>query len=136
MVIRKPQRPQSLTSLLHEYGEPTKLTRIFQSIPSGYLARHYLHWDKLRYMQPPKGLTSKEWWFALKVQRLGQLRPVPLVDTGGDPFRFFVPDLVHEELHDIDCGAGGSLRVPEPINNPQTRDQYLLRSLMEEAITY
>ena len=135
MVIRKPQKSPSLTSLLQEYGEPSKLTRIFQSIPSGYMARHYLHWDKLRYLQPPKGLTPKEWWFALKVQRMGQLRPVPLLDKRDHSFRFFVPDLVHEELHNIDCGAGGALRVPEPINNPQTRDQYLVRSLIEEAIT-
>lgn len=135
MVIRKPQKPPSLENLLKEFGEPSKLTRIFQAMPSEYLARHYLHWDKLRYLQPPKGLTPKEWWFALKVQRMGQLRLMPLLDKDNDPFRFFVPDLVQEELHNIDCGAGGSLRVPEPINNPQTRDQYLIRSLMEEAIT-
>jgi Fic family protein len=39
------------------------------------------------------------------------------------------------ELHQIDVGAGRSLGVPEPITNPQTRDHYLIRSLIEEAIT-
>jgi Fic family protein len=43
--------------------------------------------------------------------------------------------MVQEELHEIDVGAGGSLGVPEPITNPQTRDRYLIRSLIEEAIT-
>ncbi len=135
MVIRKPQKPPSLKDLLKEFGEPLNLAKIFQTMPSEYMARHYLHWDKLRYMQPPKGLSVKEWWLALKIQRMGQFRPLPLLDRDDEAFRFFVPDLVQEELHNIDCGAGGSLRVPEPINNPQTRDQYLIRSLMEEAIT-
>src|SRR5437773_5756577 len=32
-------------------------------------------------------------------------------------------------------GAGTAIGVPEPITNPQTKDKYLIRSLMEEAIT-
>jgi len=135
MVIRKPQIPPPLSNLFKEFGHPDKLTKLLMSVPSEYMARHYLHWDKLRYLKPPKGLSVQEWWLALKLQRLGQLRQIPLGDRVGEFFRFFVPDLVLEELHNIDCGAGGSLRVPEPINNPQTRDQYLIRSLMEEAIT-
>src|SRR5258708_5197659 len=38
-------------------------------------------------------------------------------------------------VHQIDVGAGHSLGLPEPITNPQTRDHYLVRSLIEEAIT-
>jgi Fic family protein len=124
-----------MKSLLERFGQQEKLTQILMAAPSEYMARHYPHWDKLRYLKPPKGLSAEEWWLALKIQRLGQWRFVPLKDRRGRPFRFFVPDLVQEELHNIDCGAGGSLQVPEPINNPQTRDQYLIRSLMEEAIT-
>ena len=135
MVIRKPQIPPPMSNLLKEFGQTERLTKILMAVPSEYMARHYLHWDKLRYLKPPKGLTVQEWWLALKMQRFGQLRAIPLGDRVGEYFRFFVPDLVLEELHNIDCGAGGSLQVPEPINNPQTRDQYLIRSLMEEAIT-
>lgn len=135
MAIRKPQIPPSMSDLLKQFGQPEKLTKILMAVPSEYMARHYLHWDKLRYLKPPRGLSVQEWWLAVKMQRFGQLRPIPLGDRVGEFFRFFVPDLVLEELHNIDCGAGGSLRVPEPINNPQTRDQYLIRSLMEEAIT-
>jgi Fic family protein len=135
MLIRKPQIPPPVSSLLKEFGRPEKMTKILMAVPSEYMARHYLHWDKLRHLKPPKGLTVQEWWLALKMQRFGQLRAIPLGDRVGEYFRFFVPDLVLEELHNIDCGAGGSLQVPEPINNPQTRDQYLVRSLMEEAIT-
>lgn len=99
------------------------------------VSRHYVHWDRLRQYPPPPGHTNEELWLALKLQRMGLLKPILLRDRHGRPFRFCVPELVQEELHRIDVGAGGSIGVPEPIMNPQTRDQYLIRSLMEEAIT-
>lgn len=95
----------------------------------------YPHWDKLRHLSPPAGFTLEDWWFAIKLQRTAASKPVPLLDKQGRPFRFCVPDLVQAEFHEIDVGAGGSLGVPEPITNPQTRDRYLIRSLIEEAIT-
>ena len=98
-------------------------------------ADDYLHWDKLRHLTPPGGLTAEEWWLGIKVRRQGLLKPLPLLDKAGQPFRFGVPDLVQAELHDIDVGAGRSIGIPEPITNPQTRDKYLIRSLIEEAIT-
>jgi Fic family protein len=42
---------------------------------------------------------------------------------------------VQENLHRIDVGGGAAVGTPEPITNPQTKDKYLIRSLMEEAIT-
>jgi Fic family protein len=98
-------------------------------------SEHYLHWEKLRHYPPPEGLTLEEWWLAIKLQRNGVLKPIPLNDKQGKPFRFCTPDLVQQELHAIDVGAGRSIGIPEPITNPQTRDRYLIRSLMEEAIT-
>jgi Fic family protein len=38
-------------------------------------------------------------------------------------------------LHEIDLGAGGNIGMPDPIANPQTRSQYVMRSLFQEAIT-
>jgi len=98
-------------------------------------AGHYLHWDQLRRYPPPDGLTSEEWWLGVKMQRLGASRAIQLSDSNRTPFTFCVPDLVLEKLHDIDCGSGATINIPSPITNPQTRDQYLIRSLMEEAIT-
>lgn len=96
---------------------------------------HYLHWDKLRRLKPPAGFTVEDMWLGAKFQRMGYLKPVPLNDKEGNPFKFGIPDLVQKELHAIDVGAGRSIGIPEPITNPQTRDRYLIRSLMEEAIT-
>jgi Fic family protein len=94
----------------------------------------YPHWDRLRRLTPPSGITVEEWWLTIKLRRDGLLKAIPLADPKGRPFRFGVPDLVQAELHDIDVGAGRSLGIPEPIANPQTRDRYLIRSLIEEAI--
>ena len=96
--------------------------------------RHYLHWEKLRHHKV-EGFTAEELWSAAKFQRMGTLRPIPLKDTKGNSFRFSVPELVSELLHKVDMGAGATIGVPEPITNPQTKKQYLIRSLMEEAIT-
>src|SRR5690606_12089928 len=56
-------------------------------------------------------------------------------DLDGNHFVFSVPDGITESLHRIDLDAGGMVSVPESITNPQTRDRYLVSSLMEEAIT-
>lgn len=95
----------------------------------------YLHWDDLKYRRPPEGLNREEWWCALKLQRLSSMKWIPLLDRKGEPFHFSVPDQIARQLHEIDLGAGGRIGIPEPVTNPETRDQYLIRSLMEEAIT-
>lgn len=95
----------------------------------------YRHWDELKHRAPPEGMSREEWWLALKFQRLAGTKFIPLNDRKGQPFRFSSPDRIAKQLHEIDLGAGGRIGIPEPVTNPDTRDQYLVRSLMEEAIT-
>jgi len=42
---------------------------------------------------------------------------------------------VTDLLHQIDRGGGTFVEIPEPITNAEQRDRYVVRSLMEEAIT-
>jgi len=42
--------------------------------------------------------------------------------------------LTKEQLHLIDRGAGALIGTDEPVTSPHTRDRYLMRSLIEEAI--
>jgi len=132
--MRIPRRPPSFSKLLEAAVVANRLDAVLglsrQAPPNDYV-----HWDKLRHLPSPDGFTSEEWWTAIKFIRMGAMKLLPLPDQDGHPFQFSVPDTVQMELHQIDVGAGRSLGVPEPITNPQTRDQYLVRSLIEEAIT-
>jgi len=112
--------------------DPMKLVELAQRQRA---SRDYLSWDMVMRRSPPEGHSVRDLWLATKLQRNGVLKPIPLQDKLGAPFRFCVPELVLEYLHSIDVKAGGAIGIPEPIINPQTRDQYLIRSLMEEAIT-
>lgn len=95
----------------------------------------YLHWDKLRHLPCPEGLNHEQWWLAEKLARSSTMKAVPLQDHKGHPFRFLVPDRVARQLHEIDLGAGGRIALPEAVTNGATRDQYLVSSLIHEAIT-
>jgi len=95
----------------------------------------YLHWDKLRHYAPPKGFSHEEWWFAIKLRRKNLFKEVPLQDKTGKPFKHLEVDPIPEMLHKIDQGAGGFIRMPEQITNPDTKDQYYISSLIQEAIT-
>lgn len=96
----------------------------------------YRHWDILRHITPPSGLTLEEWWAGIKMRRLLGYKSIPLRDRDGkDLFSYNIPDKVFEQLHQIDLGAGGLIEAPEAIVNSQTRDRYIVRSLIQESIT-
>ncbi len=127
-----PQSPPKFEDLIAEVT-PERVIQLASHMRTG--AGHYLHWDKVRYRSPPENFSHREWWLALKIFRINALQPISLKDKEGRPFQFAVPEGVLQELHQIDLGTGGLVSIPEPIVNPQTRDRYLVRSLMEEAIT-
>lgn len=133
--MRIPQIPPKLEELLAEATKTDRMAEIFSLLPTVKMQRHYLHWEKLRHYTPPEGISHREWWLVMKVLRRNALKPITLKDKTGKPFQFGVPGVVMEALHQIDLGAGGLVSLPEPITNPQTRDRYLVSSLMEEAIT-
>lgn len=129
---------------------PPKYDALFQNIvrdsPNRYLELismairsdpkgNYYHWDKLRHLIPPDGLTSEEWWFAVKTARMVQFKPIPHADAHGKPFRYTQPDVVMRLLHEITRDASGVIQSRTAVTNPQTKDAHLLNSLIEEAIT-
>lgn len=98
-------------------------------------ADRYPHWDKIRHLSPPQGLSPEEWWLRLKLERQANRRAVALQDTAGRAFSLAVTDEVLELLHHIDQQAGGQIRMADSVTNPATRDRYVMSSLIEEAIT-
>jgi len=103
----------------------------FTPAPEG----RYRHWDTLRHLKPPDGLSIREWWLSIKLGRKAIYRPLPLVDTRERPFVYAVPDALQIMLSEIEKKAAGAVVGPEQVRNPHTRDTYIVKSLMEEAIT-
>lgn len=94
----------------------------------------YVHWDKLRFAIPPQGLSAEEYWFVIKFTRNKFARKLSLGDQQGRPMQFCVTDSMLHALHWLDQHAAGQIAMPQPIANAATRDQYLVSSLIEEAI--
>lgn len=131
--MRLPQRPPVSTpnSVLED---PELLRRLLRIDP--LINGAYLHWDEVRHRNPPEGLTHEQWWYGLKIQRSAQVRnEVPLTDAKGQPFRYGLVDPLPERLHQLDQRGGGTIRIPEPVVNPEARNHYLVRSLIEEAFS-
>src|SRR3954452_18317746 len=95
----------------------------------------YLHWDKLRRLDPPEGLSSEHWWLGLKASRAAEARLLPWMDKDGAPFRYGLPDLVLKPLHRIDQRASGEVAMDEVVTSEkQAGQRFLVTSLMKEAI--
>lgn len=134
--MKMPQTPPDFGGLWNALQQkPGQLRDILTTDCQGPVPGRYLHWDKLRHCPPPQGLSHEEWWVALKFRRQQCSRMVPLSDQHGHRFGFALTDPIPEILHNIDQGAGGFIRMPDQITNPETRDQYYVNSLIQEAIT-
>jgi len=95
----------------------------------------YLHWDKLRRLPTPDGLTSEQWWLRLKSARQDAMRPLPLTDPDGNPFGYTLPDLVLRHLHRVDRRAAGEVSMDEVVTSEREAGRrFIVNSLMEEAI--
>lgn len=130
---RKPQKPPAVEVLLKEAGRVSDGLALLELMREQREAPTYLHWDELRHRPPPEGLTTRQWWLLGKLARRGT--PIPLEDSQGKPFAFCQPSLLLKGLHDIDMKAGGNVLAPVGVTNPQTRDRFLISTLMEEAIS-
>lgn len=114
---------------------PTERLPEVLSQPGGASLGEYLHWDKLRHLDPPEGLTHEEWWISLKFARLSLRRPLPLTSPGGVELSFTLPDHLLQLLYFVDQRCSGEIAMPEVVTaDDQARQHYLVNSLMEEAI--
>jgi len=132
--MKIPLTPPKLNDLMTKVTAP----RMFEIVQSGVGPTprgEYLHWDKLRHLNPPAGLSLEEWWMAAKWARIALYRTLPFKDKYKKPFRYSLPDLVLKLLHQVDRDASTRIQAAEQITNPQTRDTYIISSLIEEAIT-
>ena len=132
--MKLPRTPKPLTELFVDHGD--RLDKVFGQRLGPTVEGRYLHWDKLRHRTVPAGMESPdEWWLALKLARTGLYRELPLRDTGGGPFVYLLPDGSHEALHRIDRQSHGWIgAAAEGVANTDTRNQFIVNSLIQEAI--
>ncbi len=95
----------------------------------------YLHWDEMRHRNPPNGLTLDEWWMGTAYSRSAIARPLPLTSVKKEPFHFSNIDCIQEMVHHIDQYASGQLQTDGIVTSMRSREQFVVSSLMEEAIT-
>ncbi|MBN2377665.1 MAG: Fic family protein [Sedimentisphaerales bacterium] len=134
--MKRPQCPPDINQIKSELSDnPQRIMKIFDAISSPLVKDKYHHWDKIRYYDPPGNFSSKEWWLGIKYRRQELSRVIPLNDRQGFPFKFAKIDYIEEASYKITQNSAGSIQMPEQITNPQTRDQYYISSLIQEAIT-
>ncbi|MCK4999222.1 MAG: Fic family protein, partial [Anaerohalosphaera sp.] len=133
--MKIPKTPPNYSDLWDRItADPERCYVVFKTISNLVPETKYLHWDKIRHLSPPDGLSTEEWWYAIKLSRKN-LCQVPLIDKFGKPFNHLTTEPIPEYLHQIDLDAGGMIQMPEQITNHETRDQYYISSLIQEAIT-
>lgn len=130
-----PDSDELFTSILNSQDGSARYLRIAQAQIGPSLEGKYRHWDILRHLTPPGDLTHEEWWLGVKNARRHLFRELPLLDRKGSPFRYAHVDLMVQMLHEIDKNASGAIQGSDLVTDPQTRDRYLFKSLVEESIT-
>lgn len=95
----------------------------------------YRHWDTFRHAPPLTGIPAEEQWAMVKLARMGLYREIALTDASGKHFRYALPNVALEMLHVVDRDATGNIKAAEQVRDPATRDTYLFKSIVEEAIT-
>lgn len=129
--IRRPMPPPHLLDVLD--GADSAV--LMQAMQAAREVRGYPHWDRLRHLTPPAGLTVDQWWGGIKLERHGRAIDTPLATPAGVPFTYAMPDEAQRMVHLIDQRAGGRLGKSELVTNPAARDRYVVSSMIEEAIT-
>lgn len=95
----------------------------------------YEHWDHLRHLPPPAGLTTETWWAGIKFARGVLARPLPLRDKDGHAFTVSVTSTMQRKLHFLDREAAGLILGADQDDDESIRRRHLVRSLIEEAMT-
>ncbi len=135
--MKRPADPPPLGTLLAQAaansGERLKTVLTAGIRPT--VDDRYRHWDTLRQLAPPQGLTSEEWWLGTKLARDSIRNEIPLTDAQGRHFGYCMPDPACEMIHVVDRRASGEIAISEVVTSAEMRNRYVVSSLIEEAIT-
>ncbi|MDW7731190.1 MAG: Fic family protein [Methanolobus sp.] len=97
----------------------------------GEYNERYLHWDEIKKRKNQIPIKPEYLWFLMKFFRIMKLEPS--INFGKYTFTYTMLRDFQEKLHILDKDAAGNLQSRlESISD--TREKYILNSLMEEAI--
>lgn len=131
--MKIPEKAPDWKKLLSEYLSPEFATKTIDVIRKANA--EYLYWDDFKYQSMPDDIKPESAWAMLKTSRLFQTKRIPLADSKGNPFGYWLPDSVLRELHYIDQQAGGAILVDDPSVHSEEKQRYMIRSLVDEAIS-
>lgn len=131
--MKLPVPAPQITDLLGKDG--LDLKRVIEHRVGPDVGGVYEHWDHLRHLTPPEGLTVKEWWAGIKFARLSTARDLPLLDKRQMPFQVSVTGTMQRKLHFLDREAAGLILGADQDDDDSVRRKHLVRSLIEEAMT-
>lgn len=130
--MKLPQEPP----VLHAADLPADvMLRIMTAGLSADMSGQYRHWETMRRMKPPDGLTSEQWWWATKLGRAQLRKVMPARDHAGKPFVLAMTDAAWQMVHEVDTHLGREVASADDLLNEATRTRYLVSSLVEEAVT-
>lgn len=129
--MRLPPRPPNPRALIGAMlADQTKRERIFERPKIGI--EPYEHWDRIRFLPPPDGLSTDEYWALTWLSRNQLRQNLPFIDKTGTPFGWCEIPAFHRAFHEIDSDARGILASPSPHVTANAGERYLFRSLVEE----
>jgi len=133
--IRPPSLSEELSKLLRRPGGGQRLQELTALSLGPAPGGKYRHWDTFRHSPPRSEFSAEEQWLAVKLSRSGLYQTLPLKDANGVAFRYALPNVALQMLHEVDRYASGNIQAPDQVTNLATRDTYLFKSIVEEAIT-
>lgn len=94
----------------------------------------YWPWEDFKYKAQHPKFTPEDLWGYLKIIRSSSIKMLLFSDAHGKPFGFWLPEKVLEDLNQIDQSVGGGFLLEGTNILPESKEQYIISSLMEEAI--
>ena len=134
--MRMPRTPPPYDELIRTLTTETIPKLMKLDVDDTSSGGKYLHWDEMRVRQPPDGCTTEEWWLATKLKRSQVRQYVPFEDKTGRAFSYSDSGDLYRRLREIDSDASGQIAFGTADGvHEQSGERYLMRSLIEEAIT-
>lgn len=94
------------------------------------IQKDYLPWEKIKYLKTPTGFSNNDLWAISKFRRATSSQAIAFASS---IFKYSITPTIQKALHEFDMHYGGSLVMDHPLMQ-QDRQQYLMSSIMEEAI--